>query len=100
MLILLFLDDIEDSDEAHPCCKYPSKKSSWKSLIFFYIVVIVFDILWFDDKLMMPYPLEERIYLLESIITNQGTSLKLLTRKKMTTEEEVMNELNEAMKMR
>jgi hypothetical protein len=49
---------------------------------------------------MMPYPLEERIYLLELIITNQGNSLKLLTRKKMTTEEEVMNELNEAMKMR
>ncbi|KAG1046723.1 hypothetical protein G6F43_010802 [Rhizopus delemar] len=74
-------NDIEDSDEAHPC-------------------FIVFDILWFDDKLMMPYPLEERLYLLESIITNQGNSLKLLTRKKMTTEEEAMNELNEAMKMR
>ncbi|CEJ01460.1 hypothetical protein RMCBS344292_15487 [Rhizopus microsporus] len=62
--------------------------------------VIVFDILWFDDKLMMQYPLEERIYLLNSLITPQGNYLKLIPRKKLHTEEELMNELNAAIDMR
>ncbi|KAL4206229.1 ATP dependent DNA ligase domain-containing protein [Rhizopus microsporus] len=74
-------NDPWDSDDSQPC-------------------FIVFDILWFDDKLMMQYPLEERIYLLNSLITPQGNYLKLIPRKKLHTEEELMNELNAAIDMR
>ncbi|KAI9276267.1 ATP dependent DNA ligase domain-containing protein [Sporodiniella umbellata] len=61
---------------------------------------IVFDILWFDDKLIMPYPLKDRILLLKSVIKDQQSTIKLIPRKKLTLETEIMEELNEAIKRR
>lgn len=98
---MYLIDDPWDSDDSQPCCKnYYYSYLYMASLIFFLCSVTVFDILWFDDKLMMQYPLEERIYLLNSLITPQGNYLKLIPRKKLYTEEELMSELNAAINMR
>ncbi|KAI8888833.1 DNA ligase/mRNA capping enzyme [Backusella circina FSU 941] len=67
-------NDINDDDQPHPC-------------------FIVFDVLWYNDHLIMNYKLEDRLKVLDKVVTNQGKHMFILPRIIGSSEDQVQDEL-------
>lgn len=63
-----------------------------------HFVDIVFDILMVDNTPLVNHSLEKRMQALNTLIKDQGMFLKVLERREIETEQEVMEALEECYK--
>ncbi|KAI9273429.1 ATP dependent DNA ligase domain-containing protein [Helicostylum pulchrum] len=71
--------DINDATKPHPC-------------------YVVFDVLFYNGKSLINNTLRERLFLLDITVKNQNNHMKLIPRVELSTQEEIMQKLDEAVK--
>ncbi|KAG2236091.1 hypothetical protein INT48_006107 [Thamnidium elegans] len=71
--------DINDATKPHPC-------------------YVVFDVLLYNGKSLINNTLKERLSLLDITVKNQNNHMKLIPRVELSTQEEIMQKLDEAVK--
>lgn len=85
-----------DVEDIHPCCKSVLSITVCFEQLIHAIEVLVFDIVYCNGVSLIDHPMEQRLEVLEAVVSERRGCLNFISRKEGTTFQHIVQALDEA----